>query len=119
MTSHHHTPVDRGDDAMRSPRASTALAPIADAIAQASVTLDRLADDLEKVAALEQRREDEHQQDHERRVGEADAWRAISQALEENAKGALSAADVCAVGFARQETLVAQLADATRCGQTR
>jgi hypothetical protein len=104
MTNHHRKLVDL-EDVAQPPCASTALAPIADAIAQASVTLDRLADDLEKVAALEQRRED--QQTYEWLLGEAEAWRAISHTLDENARGSLSAADVCAVGFARQETLAA------------
>jgi hypothetical protein len=35
----------------------------------------------------------------------AAAWHAVSAALDDNAAGELSAADVCAIGFAMQERL--------------
>lgn len=41
----------------------------------------------------------------QREAAQAKAWRSISGALDTNAEGGCSAADVCAVGFAEQENI--------------
>jgi hypothetical protein len=108
MTDHHHNPIDL-EDVAQPPRASTALAPIADAIARASVTLDRIAADLEAVGTQLGGLEEPHQTEGQRAtlLAKAAAWDAMHEALTRNAHGEshASAADVCAVGFAQQEAL--------------
>lgn len=111
MTDHHERPAG---PAATPQGVSDALAQIAHsqrAVAQASVDLDSVAADLEvatiRVADLEDLRDPRLQQMLRRLRAKAEAWQTLSEALDDNARGSLSAADVCAVGFAQQEALAA------------